>query len=298
MEGGSLLVNCGTAEIQEFVLSLDGGVMGAGVLNISRHRRILTGDEIFHFVRELLKIEEEVAMNRRAYGGQYPVGGGPAWGLWGHPGGQLRSSLAFQFAGRQPRAGAGAGAGAAGVERGPQRRPACLGRPGEARLAGQGARQGWQGPQPACRPNHTNSTKRRKGGRGGGGAWSAPITGGSAVPGRGKGGFNSWNYWQDNSARPQAQVQPQPQAQRGAVQFIPSAPRPFVFGECFACKCAGKDFKHDFRSCAFDAQMKNRSAPQNNTNATSSNTTPPLNQQCPCARVGGPGPSGSGLGET
>ena len=45
------------------------------MINVSRYKRNLSGDEIFRFVRELLRVEEEVATNRRVYGGFYPRGG-------------------------------------------------------------------------------------------------------------------------------------------------------------------------------------------------------------------------------
>ena len=74
IEGGALLINCGSAPVQDFLLGADGSAPGRGVISVSRYRRNMSGDEIFRFVRELLRGEEEVATNRRVYGGFYPGG--------------------------------------------------------------------------------------------------------------------------------------------------------------------------------------------------------------------------------
>ena len=68
-EGGALLINCGTPQLQDIVLAINGSPLGGGILNVSRYKRNMTGDEIFEFVRGLLRVEEEVATNRRVYGG-------------------------------------------------------------------------------------------------------------------------------------------------------------------------------------------------------------------------------------
>ena len=83
-------------------------------------------------------------------------------------------------------------------------------------------------------------------GKGGGGQWT--VVGGRGQKGAGKGKGNA-QAWNNGQARPNSQSTPNPYIDRPyASKFTP--------GECFACKCAGKEFKHDFRTCAYDAQMK------------------------------------------
>jgi hypothetical protein len=55
-EGGALLIDCGNAQLQDNLLTLDGVALGGGVLRVSRYKRNMSGEDIFRFVRELLRV--------------------------------------------------------------------------------------------------------------------------------------------------------------------------------------------------------------------------------------------------
>lgn len=251
-----MLINTGSNRLQGTLVSLDGSVLGVGVIHVSRYIRKITGEDIFELVRGLLRIDEEVAANRRSMGGAM-LGEGN-----GSPATAVRAvtstppSPASSDLDVTPRRSARAADEAAlPPEKYARGKPRTRGSKGKGKGKGGGAQ-----------PTQTQTPPpTRSGGRGKGGGWSEPVAQGSAVPGRGKGGFNAWNYHPPVNSAPNPPV--------GIPTFVPPAPRTYAPGECFACKCAGREFKHSFRNCAFDAEMR-KPAPPQPANASSSAPKP------------------------
>ena len=55
VEGGAILINTGSNRLQGTLVSLDGSVLGVGVIHVSRYIRKITGEDIFELVRGVLR---------------------------------------------------------------------------------------------------------------------------------------------------------------------------------------------------------------------------------------------------
>ena len=251
VEGGAILINTGSSAVQGALINMDGSAMGGGVINLSRFTRKLTGEEIFSLVRSLPRIDEEVAANRRTMGGTFlPEVAAAQTTVHAVASTPLSSGSDAEMPAQRRRDPRDEGLPAEKYGQG-------RGKVRPKTHRGQGKGKG-NTPQSTGPPKSPTSSPRGKGK--GDRAWSEPMSRGSAVAGRGKGGFNAWNY---NQSAPPSNPAANPPA------FVPPAPRTYVPGECFACKCAGREFRHNYRNCQFDAEMRKPATPQNSSASSS-----------------------------
>ena len=73
--GTGVLIDCGDSDLHELVLSLDGSKMDNDTIQISYHQRQMCGEEIFNFITQKLRIEQEISDFRRVNGGVHPGSG-------------------------------------------------------------------------------------------------------------------------------------------------------------------------------------------------------------------------------